>query len=272
MPLAFAELIICLLPGFLGLWVFKRIVQEDIDKRGEFTQVAIALLLSMSAFFLLYLLNRFLTYASFLANWISPDALALPEKQKGEIRGVLSVGLNFWVSYAVLCLFSLLSGALWALLSEKGVSLTRYLPSFISVKCLGRGPKEACESTLRWIVDELSTREPDNKELDDTIEAEEEKFSGPTLVRVYSLTGDKNNCLLGWWNGYSETEKEISLTRLELCEADPNLDNFLKSQPRMCWINHNSGVVVEFFEWSAATSDRNEERLRRKFRELQKSP
>ena len=51
MSLTFAELIVCLLPGFLGLWVFKRIVQEDIDKRGEFTQVAIALLLAISAFF-----------------------------------------------------------------------------------------------------------------------------------------------------------------------------------------------------------------------------
>lgn len=269
MSLAFAELIICLLPGFLGLWVFKRIVQEDIDKRGELTQAAIALLLAMSAFFLLYLLNRFLTYAPFLANWISPDALALPEKQKNEMRGVLSVGLKFWVSYAVLCLFSLLSGALWALASEKGWSLTKKFSKRAS-KILNRAPQEACESTLRWIVDELSTREPDNKELDDTTEAEEEKFSGPTLVRVYSLTGDKNNCLLGWWNGYSETEKEISLTRLELCEADPNFDNFLKSQPRTCWINHNSGLVIEFFEWSAAKSKRNEERLRRKFRELQK--
>ncbi|MBQ6909368.1 MAG: hypothetical protein IJQ29_04565 [Synergistaceae bacterium] len=50
--------------------MFKRIVQEDIDKRGELTQAAIALLLAMSAFFLLYLLNRFLTYAPFLTNLI----------------------------------------------------------------------------------------------------------------------------------------------------------------------------------------------------------
>ena len=38
-------MLIYLLPGFLGLWVFKNMVQEDIDRRGESTQIAIALLL-----------------------------------------------------------------------------------------------------------------------------------------------------------------------------------------------------------------------------------
>ena len=28
-------MLIYLLPGFLGLWVFKNMVQEDIDRRGE---------------------------------------------------------------------------------------------------------------------------------------------------------------------------------------------------------------------------------------------
>ncbi|MBQ7570492.1 MAG: hypothetical protein IJT22_06135, partial [Synergistaceae bacterium] len=201
------------------------------------TQAAIALLLAMSAFFLLYLLNRFLTYAPFLANWISPDALALPEKQKNKMRGVLSVGLKFWVSYAVLCLFSLLSGALWALASEKGWSLTKKFSKRVS-KLLNRDPQEACESTLRWIVDELKKKE-----------------HGPTLVKVYTLDGDRDKPLIGWWDGYSETEKEIALKNISLCEADPHLNDLLKLQYRHCWINHNSGVVIEFLEVDQSQHD-----------------
>ena len=37
MSMNFAELVLYLLPVFLGLWVHKRIVQEDIDSRGEST-------------------------------------------------------------------------------------------------------------------------------------------------------------------------------------------------------------------------------------------
>lgn len=236
MSLIFAELIICLLPGFLGLWVFKRIVQENIDKRDELTQAAIALLLAMSAFCLLNILHLSLQHiqcTARVADFISPDFLVLPIKKDNDApQALFSVGLKFWLSYIALCVMSLLSGAVWALFSEIGWSPTRCLPKEVS-KLLGRGVKEPCESTLRRIVDELSTRKSDNKD-----KAKEETFYGPTLVRVYSLTGYKNNCLVGWWNSYSETEKEISLTRLELCEADPKFDKFLKRQPRTCWINH----------------------------------
>ena len=67
MSITFSELILYLLPGFLGLWVFKRIVQEDIDKRGESTQIAIGLLLGISGLFILFLINKFLVckYISF---------------------------------------------------------------------------------------------------------------------------------------------------------------------------------------------------------------
>mgnify|MGYP006916103004 CR=1 FL=1 len=58
MSLNFSELIIWLLPGFLGLFVFKRIVQEDIDKRGESTQIAIALLFGILSVGLLHLIHR----------------------------------------------------------------------------------------------------------------------------------------------------------------------------------------------------------------------
>ena len=43
MSISFSELILYLLPGFMGSWVFKRIVQENMDKRSESTQIAIGL-------------------------------------------------------------------------------------------------------------------------------------------------------------------------------------------------------------------------------------
>ena len=242
MSLVFAELIICLLPGFLGLWVFKRIVQEDIDKRGEFTQVAIALLLSMSAFFFLNTL-----YYALKNPWISPDALVFPEREKGKVRGLFSVEREFWTSYAALCLLSLFSGGLWAFIREKKWWPTKWLPRLIS-KCLGRGAKDACESTLRRIVDKMS-----------------EKEKGPGFVRVYSL-GNKDAAVYGWWNGYSETEKEISVTLLELCDFAPDVDieKIFIEQPRQCWINHNSGVVVEFWDCPKAKHESYEKYLLKK--------
>ena len=53
MSLSFAELIIYLLPGFLGLWVFKGIIQENLDNRTESTQIAIALLFGITGGFVL---------------------------------------------------------------------------------------------------------------------------------------------------------------------------------------------------------------------------
>ena len=125
-----------------------------------------------------------------------------------------------------------MSGLLWALASETGWSLTKIFHRHGS-ELLGRGTKEACESSLRWIVDEMTERK-----------------QGPFLVKVYMLGGDRDNPLFGLWSGYSETEKEISLRQLDICEADPYLNKLLALQPRNCWINHESGVVVEFLVWN----------------------
>ena len=251
MSLAFAELIICLLPGFLGLWVFKRIVQEDIDKRGEFTQVAIALLLSMSAFFFLNILHWALKNAWHLANWISPDALVFPEREKGKVRGLFSVEREFWTSYAALCLLSLFSGGLWAFIREKKWWPTKWLPKFISVKCLKRWPKETCESTLRGMLNRLM--KDGNK---------------PFIVRVYQLetyNSGKFKPLIGHWGGFSETEKEIELRAIELCDSDKDFNANLDKQRRCCWINHNSGVVVEFIETTPELNEQIESFLENKY-------
>lgn len=248
MYIPFAELVIYLLPGFLGLWVFKRVTQEDIDKRGESTQIAIALLLGMSAFCLLALVSWALSQGPWLAKWISPKALTL--EGSDQKSSLLNAGFEFWVSYGALCLLAMLSGGLWAYFSEKGWSPTRGVPKWFSAR-LKRGPKTLCESALRALIDEMR-----------------EKGQPPSLVRVYTLGEDRDKALIGWWNGYSESEKEIRLTRLELCDADPEFNGRLKLQPRQCWVNHSSGLVIEFLEWDKTQDDKFDAYLRKKYDQI----
>lgn len=84
MSINFSELVILLLPGFLGLWVYKRIVQEDIDKRSESTQIAIGLLLGISAFCMLFLINKFLSFIGSFDYYIPPKFLILSHSDCGK--------------------------------------------------------------------------------------------------------------------------------------------------------------------------------------------
>lgn len=224
MSISFPELIVCLLPGFLGLWVFKRSVQEDIDKRGEGTQTALALLFGVFALVMLSAVNQLLRLMSCAAEYITPSALSV-----GTSDGVLNIDLRFCLSYAVLCVLAAFGGGLWGFLSERGLSLTRWLPSLVC-GLLGHEQKTPCESSLRGMLNEM-----------------EKADTPPSLVMVYPL-GERENALVGFWNAFSETEKELELHSLELCDSDTNLVEMMAKQHRRCWVNHNSGVVVEFIE------------------------
>ena len=251
MSLNFPELIIWLLPGFLGLFVFKRIVQEDIDKRGESTQIAIALLFGLFSVGLLHLFHwGFIVLSakseifSMLAKYVSPQELSS-----------LGKGFSFWTSYTVLCFLSMLSGMLLAIFREK-----KYWFHFTSLftrggaKILGRYIQEACESSLRATVDRIKSA-----------------GNEPFLVKVYKLeTYNNGNCtpLIGHWMGYSETEKEIELANIELCDMrfmTEGLQTFLNNCPRCCWINHVSGVVIEFIETTPEENKRIDQILSREY-------
>ena len=231
MSLNFSELIIWLLPGFLGLWVFKRIVQENLDERGEITQGAIALLLALASLFMLFLTGH-------LTDKVSIDALSLRNED---------ISFQWWLSYGVLCFYSLLLGFLFGIICEKGLSPTRFLPS-IAGKILKRCVKRGCESGLRFLVDDMS-----------------EHGHGPYLTRVYMLGENRDNPLIGWWSGYSESGKEIVLDRLELCDADPQLKKLLDLQPRNCCINHESGLVIEFLDWDKKQDEKFDAYLRTQY-------
>ena len=95
MSISFPALLIYLLPGFLGLWVFKNIVQEDIDKRGESTQIAIALLLGISAIACLCVVNFVLSWCPGLAEYFSPKAL---QATSDDDRMLMNWDAKFWLS------------------------------------------------------------------------------------------------------------------------------------------------------------------------------
>ncbi len=94
MSISFPALLIYLLPGFLGLWVFKNIVQENIDNRGESIQIAIALLFGISAIILLSGLNIALSAWPCVANYVSPKAL---QATKDEAQMILTWDAKFCV-------------------------------------------------------------------------------------------------------------------------------------------------------------------------------
>lgn len=227
MSISFPALLIYLLPGFLGLWVFKNIVQEDLNKRGESTQIAIALLLGISAIACLCMINFLLSFSPVIAEYFSPEAL---QTAGSEGDAFLKWDAKFWVSYLVLCGCAMLSAAFWAWLRGKDYGLTWIFSDLVN-KSLKRGEQRPCESAMRALIDEMRKNGHE-----------------PSLMRVYSLIGNLDNSLIGWWDGYSESENEVKLSLLECCDATEDLHKDFDLQTRRCVVNYGSGIVVEFLD------------------------
>ena len=243
MSISFPALLIYLLPGFLGLWVFKNTVQEDIDKRSESTQIAIALLIGISAIALLCLVNFMLSFSPSIAEYFSPNAF------ENEARMLLTGDLKFWTSYITLCLLALLCGALSALLREKGFGLTWIMSDAVNRR-LHRWVNRPCESGMRALIDEMR-----------------EKGNEPSLVRVYSLIGNRDTALIGWWDGYSEKDKVLKLSLLECCTAASGLEKDFDLQTRRCLVNCETGIVVEFLDINEKQAEGFEEYVKGMYRQ-----
>mgnify|MGYP007069877024 CR=1 FL=1 len=245
MSISFSALVIYLLPGFLGLWVFKNIVQEDIDRRSESTQIAIALLLGISSIACLCALNFVLSCLPCIAEYISPKAL----QTTGDEAPILLAGdIKFWTSYITLCLLALLSGGLSAWARERGLGLT-WIFSDIANKCLHRWINRPCESGMRALIDEMR-----------------EKGHEPSLLKVYSLIGNRDTALLGWWDGCSDKEKELKMTLLECCDAASDLSKEFDLQTRRCLVNYDSGIVIEFLDIDEHQAEGFEEYIKEMYR------
>lgn len=233
MSIAFPAIIIYLLPGFFAFVVYKNSVQEDLEKRAESTQIAIMLLFGVSGIAMLFGMNFILSPFPGLAECISPSAL-LPIKTADDFL-ILPCDTNFWLSYGMLSILTIVSSVFWALLSEKSITPTRLLSRGIS-KYVKHGGKIPCESAIRALTDEL-----------------QEKGHGPSFVKVYKL--GNSDYILGWWNGYSESEKEVSLTLLECCDVAKEFRRDFNLQTRKCLINYASGMVIEFLDIDEEAAD-----------------
>lgn len=231
MSLSFAELIIYLLPGFLGLWVFKGIIQENLDNRTESTQIAIALLFGITGLLALFALSF-----TFEVKYFSVKALRLSD----EI--ILGDNLYFWTSYLVLCIFTLSAGTICGYLNVKGLSLTRLLSRLVT-RSQRLPEKVPSESSLRSLINDLRSE------------------SELLLARVYPLGESRDNAIIGWLTNYSDTEKQINLTRIEMPSVVSGISEELDNQPRQCCINYDSGVVIEIFEWDYEKAQRFEKDL-----------
>jgi hypothetical protein len=123
MSINFAELLLILLPGFLGLWTFKRIVQENIDNREGSTQLALALMLGVSSLFCLFLVDYFATLAGFPI--LSIRAMLSPAAGK-EQANMFFTSIHFWIAYGSLCTLAVFNGFVWAIrLKLKQVDIRR---------------------------------------------------------------------------------------------------------------------------------------------------
>lgn len=257
MSLTFSELILYLLPGFLGLWVYKRVVQEEIDARSESTQIAIGLLLGLSGLFMLFLLNRmFLCFIGRtdeireISRYISLESLRLSDRG-GSYNFCNDV--HFWSSYITLCILSSISGSVSGYLNERGLSITRYISRKTTQK-LGLPEKVPSESALRILVNRLH------------------KPTELMLARVYKLGESREEAIIGWVTGYSDVGNEILLTRLELFRAVEDMNKRLELQACESCINYDSGIVIEIYDFEEGKMKKFEEDIRRKYREHVKAP
>ena len=210
------ETLILLFPGFLSLWVYKQITVEDLNKRGETTQIGLAAIFGTVSLMVAY-------YMPFTGMRALEELIV-----SKEAPFTFMFSEEFWFAYAGLLVIGLLLGFTAGIAQGKGWLPTVFL-SRLAAKLLNRGPKDACESSLRAIVNDLNI--PENNS---------------PLVRVSKLGEDQSKSIIGVWGGYSETEKEIVLDYLEQCASDPCLNERLNVQRRRCLINHNSGIVIEF--------------------------
>lgn len=232
MSLSFAELIIYLLPGFLGLWVFKNIIQENLDNRTESTQIAIALLFGLAGLLALFAFNFFLDI-----KYFSVKSLRL----SGDV--ILGDNPYFWSSYLMLCAFSLVAGTICWYLNVKGLTITRLLSRAVT-RITKLPEKVPSESSLRVMINDL-------------------RFESELLLaRVYPLAEGRDKAIIGWLTNYSDTEKQINLTRIEMPCVISGISEELDIQPRQCCINYDSGIVIEIFEWDYEKVQRFERDLR----------
>ena len=87
------------------------------------------------------------------------------------------------------------------------------------------------------------------------------------LARVYPLAEGRDKAIIGWLSNYSDTEKQVNLTRIEMPCVVENINKVLDMEARQCCINYGSGIVIEIFEFDEKKARRIEKKFREVYRE-----
>ncbi len=122
-----------------------------------------------------------------------------------------------------------------------------------AAKWLKRPYKSSCESAMRAMVNTLC-----------------DEGSHP-MTMIYTI-GNRNNGIVGFWEGYSETEKEIQLSGIHLCGDLHDRERFFDDQPRKCCVNYDSGTVVELVARENAFHDKAKDLLIRRYNKKHLNP
>ena len=147
----------------------------------------------------------------------------------------------------MLCIFSLCAGAICGYLNIKGLSVTRLLSKIIT-KSQRLPEKVPSESSLRVMINDLRSE------------------SELLLARVYPLAEGRDKGIIGWLSNYSDTEKQVNLTRIEMPCVIKNINEVLDMEARRCCINYDSGIVIEIFEFDEKKARRIEKNFREAYR------
>lgn len=180
MDMDFGLLLILLLPGFLGLWIYKQTTVEDIDRRGEWTQVAIGLCFGVTNLFVYFIFMKLI-----LLKWPQWGLNELIPKQNA-IAGLLVI--NFWVCYRVLVAVALCVGVIAGILQGWGLLPTHFLPKLVG-RILKKSVRTKHESGLRYLIEKKGHR-PE------------------TPIKAYPI-GNPQHVINGRYGGISESESEV---------------------------------------------------------------
>lgn len=164
--IAFSELLVLLLPGFLSLWVFGRVTAEDFDKRGEWTLVSLGLCFGMSNLAVLMLVS-----------------LVVPWVDLNNLSSGFPYALSFWASYGVLVVVALVVGGGSGVLRASDIWPAHWVGT-LGAKAAGRQARLLdYEGTLSYLENNV--------------------FHEKTIVRVSSLSCRENG-VVGFWAGLGD--------------------------------------------------------------------
>ncbi|MEA4876805.1 MAG: hypothetical protein VB083_02745 [Aminobacterium sp.] len=204
-------LLILLLPGFVSLWVFKRITKENMDKRGEWMVFVLGCCFGVADIASFSILRSLLESVwplpvSFLAGGSNLKILFSPP---------------FWIEYSFLSGIALFMGGFVAFLRAKSFWVPQVVANCVG-KILNRPASiDEYETGFSYVV------------------ADPDKITKSTIMKVSNWQSNRAS-LVGTFAG--ESHSDILLAHTELFDPDGFPYGF---KTDVC-IDWEKGVVIEY--------------------------